>query len=44
MIVICTHCLREEDIEDRHATDFEAWFCSIHCWEMWIEADPYRRG
>lgn len=41
-IATCLHCRRTEVIEDHH--EGEQWWCSIYCYEEWVEEAPYRRG
>ena len=41
IIVSCEHCLRPTVVPDHHG---EQIWCSIYCYERWLEDDPYRRS
>jgi hypothetical protein len=45
MIALCSWCGKETGIPVRHIVDDdEGPWCSVFCWENWLEDDPYRRG
>lgn len=43
--VLCSHCAKPTPVMMHHLErqDEHVW-CSSHCYEMWLEEDPYRRG